>query len=214
MKKNLQFLIMLTIICLSATTIKAQSPDWLWAEKAAGVADEQGNSIAVDSSGNSYVTGYFNSTTITFGSTTLTTAGGYDIFIAKYNANGNVVWAKRAGGSGDEGGYGIAVDGSGNSYVTGYFNSSSITFDTITLTGAGGNDMFIAKYDSSGNVMWAKSAGGSNNDIGNGIAVNSSGISYITGNFTSSSITFGSTTLTNASNDTSDIFIAKYDANG
>ncbi len=187
----------------------------VWAKRAGGSDDDEGESIAVDGSGNSYVIGFFGSASLTFGITTLINAGAsYDMFIVKYDVGGNVLWAKRAGGAGNEYGSGIAVDGSGNSFVTGYFNSSSFTFDTTTLTTAGTLDIFIVKYDSSGNVVWAKSAGGGFQDVGTSIAVDGSGNSYATGYFGSSSITFGTTTLTNVTSGYADIFIVKYDAGG
>ena len=97
----------------------------------AGRGDEYGRgfSIGVDGFGNSYVTGFFEGSA-TFGpgeanQTTLTSAGGFDIFVAKYDSSGALQWAKRAGGTDLEVGVGIAVDGFGNSYVTGYFTGSA-----------------------------------------------------------------------------------------
>ena len=185
------------------------SGNWLWAKNARESPYDYGHGIAVDASGNSYVTGYFSGTA-TFGSTTLTSSGGADIFVAKLDSSGNWLWANNAGGTSDECGNGIAVDASGNSYVTGYFYDSA-TFGSTTLTNNGVYDIFIAKLDSSGNWLWAKNAGGSSNDSGNGIAVDASGNSYVTGYFYDSA-TFGSTTLTN--NGVYDIFIAKLDSSG
>ena len=136
------------------------------AKSAEGTYYDYGRSIAVDANGNSYVTGYFYSSTITFGLTTLTNSGVYsDIFVVKYDSSGNVVWAKNTGGTNEDKGYGIAVDAIGNSYVTGWFSSSTITFGSTTLTNSGSDDIFVVKYDSSGNVMRAKSAGGTSNDL-------------------------------------------------
>ncbi|HRD00902.1 MAG TPA: SBBP repeat-containing protein, partial [Candidatus Syntrophosphaera thermopropionivorans] len=185
--------------------------NWLWAKKAGGSSPDFGNGIAVDASGNSYVTGYFGGTTATFGSTTLTTNGGYDIFVAKLDSNGNWVWAKNAGGGSPDFGYGIAVDASGNSYVTGYFQSPNAYFDSTTLTNSGSDDIFVAKLDSNGNWVWANKAGANKGDYGYSIAVDASGNSYVTGYFDTSA-TFGLTTLT--SNGSSDIFIAKLDSSG
>ena len=179
----------------------------VWAKGAGGSALDDGNSIAVDGSGNVYVTGFYTNSSITFGTTTLTNAGGNDVFLVKYDANGNVVWAKSAGGSNNEVGWGLAVESSGNSYITGHFESSSISFGTTTLSNAGSSDIFVVMYDASGNVVWAKSEGNTGSDWTNGIAVDGSGTSYVTGAFLSSAITFNSTTLTNAGS--SDFFIAK-----
>ena len=125
----------------------------LWAKSAVGIDSDRGYSVTTDASGNVYVTGSFDSPTITFGTTTLTNAGttGYsDMFIAKYDAAGNVLWAKSEGSTSYDEGYSVATDASGNVYVMGYFYSPTITFGTTTLTNAGSVDMFIAKYDGTG----------------------------------------------------------------
>src|SRR5690606_8330373 len=122
---------------------------------------------------------------------------------------------KSADGIYGDGGYGISTDANGNVLVTGFFGSPSITFGSTTLTNAsstGKDELFIVKYDPNGNVLWAKSAGGINGDWGNSISTDANGNVLLTGYFSSSSITFGSTTLTNAGS--YDIFIAKYDSSG
>ncbi|HWY39105.1 MAG TPA: T9SS type A sorting domain-containing protein, partial [Bacteroidia bacterium] len=88
------------------------------------------------------------STTVPFGSTTLTNAGSNDIYVAKYDASGNALWAKSVGGSLDDRGNAISLDAYANAYVTGYFASSSVAFGSAILTNAGGNDVFLAKLDS------------------------------------------------------------------
>ena len=184
----------------------------LWAKKAGGSSGEMVNSIAVDGSGNSFITGDFASPSITFGTTTLTNVGSNDIFIAKYDAAGNALWANSAGGSNGESGQSIRVDGSGNSFITGKYQSSSITFGSTTLTNAGvlKDDIFIAKYRASGNVLWAAGAGGIESDGAKAIALDGSGNYYVAGSFQSLSITLGTTTLTNAGPGSSDVFIVKY----
>src|SRR4051812_3508112 len=87
--------------------------------------------ISTDANGNSYITGAFYSPTLKFGTTTLTRSGTStsfaDLFIAKYDPSGNVLWAKSIGGTGEEQGTGISLDANGNCYVSGFFNSASIT---------------------------------------------------------------------------------------
>ncbi len=190
----------------------AQVPDWLWAKSAGGTDLDDGYSVAVDSYGNVFVTGYFSSPVITFGSYTLTNAGYGDMFLAKYDANGNVLWAKSAGGTDFDDGYSVAVDSYGNVFVTGVFVSPTLTFGSNTLINAGCRDIFIAKYDASGNVLWAKSAGGIDLDDGYSVAVDTYGNVFVTGYFSSPVITFGSYTLTNAGG--GDMFLTKYDASG
>ncbi len=187
----------------------------VWAKSIGGSANESGNGIATDASGNSYITGYYASSSLTFGSTTLTNTGGLDFFTVKYDASGNALWAKSGTGASNEVGNGVKLDASGNIHVVGSYNSSSFTIGTTTLPLSGYDDIFTVKYDGSGNALWAKKAGGSNNDIGSAICVDSYGNSFITGYFSSSTIAFGSTTLTNnGSSGTNDIYVAAYDASG
>lgn len=101
-------------------------------------------------------------------------------------------WATRAGGSDSDQGLNIATDGPGNSYVTGTF-SGTATFgedeaNETELSAAGGFDIFVAKYDRHGQLLWATRAGGIGRDDGNGIATNSHGDSYVTGIFSGTAI--------------------------
>ncbi|HOL33357.1 MAG TPA: SBBP repeat-containing protein, partial [Candidatus Syntrophosphaera thermopropionivorans] len=201
---------LIVLLLLSCVFIFAQLSPWLWAQKAGGTGEDSGHSIAVDASGNSYVTGGFEGTAI-FGSTTLESSGSQDIFVTKLDNRGNWLWAKKAGGTDSDYGYGIAVDASGNSYVIGCFYSATATFGSTTLTGNGYNNIFVAKLDSSGNWLWAKNAKESPYDYGHGIDVDASGNSYVTGYFYNS-VTFGSTTLTSSGG--ADIFVAKLDSSG
>ncbi len=182
----------------------------LWARSAGGTSGlDWGTGIAVDAAGNSYVTGWYTGVA-TFGSFTLTEAGSNDIFLAKYDANGTVLWARSAGGTMQERAYGIAVGAAGDSYVTGFYNGTA-TFGSFQLTSTGESDIFVAKYDGSGNVLWARSGGGPSFDNGNSIGTDDAGNSYVTGEITATS-TFGSFMITSAGE--RDIFVAKYDTGG
>lgn len=205
MKNKILFFI--TTLLLSSLFANAQHFEWV--QQAGGIFIESGNGIVADASGNIYITGYFGDIA-TFGNKNLTSAGSSDVFIAKYNAEGQVVWAQRDGGSNIEYGEGIAIDASGNIYITGYFHNTT-TFGSTTLTSAGGIDVFIAKYDANGNILWAKKAGDSEDDLGLAIAADASGNIYITGIFKGTT-TFGGTTL--KSSGKTDVFIAKIDTNG
>ncbi len=143
---------------------KSIEPFWSWAERAGGSSNDYGYGIAVDSSGNAFVTGYFRGSSADFGSTTLNSSGASDVFVAKLDSSGNWLWAERAGGSSADYGSGIAVDSSGNAYVTGFFRSPSADFGSTTLNSSGAYDVFVAKLDSSGNWLWAERAGGSSNE--------------------------------------------------
>ncbi|HKR06258.1 MAG TPA: T9SS type A sorting domain-containing protein, partial [Bacteroidia bacterium] len=166
--------------------------------------------ISSDGAGNCYITGYFNGTSCMFGSTILLNAGANDIFVVKYNPSGNVVWAKRAGGTHFDLGMGIRTDANGNSYITGFFRGTAY-FDNFTLFSANDPEIFVAKYDSSGNVLWAKSAGGSDVDNSNAIGIDAQGNCYIGGNFFSANAYFDIIVLPNSNLSTfpSEVFVAK-----
>jgi len=185
----------------------------LWAKSAGGAGADGGYGVAVDAFGNVCITGYFSSSPFMIGAFTFTNAGGDDIFIAKYDSAGNVLWAKSAGGTSYDDAYSISSDSSGNVFITGIFDSPLLTFGSYTLNNAGGHDIFLAKYDSSGNVLWAKSAGGTSDDFGYHIATDASGNVYLTGYYNSSSITFGSFTFTNAGIG-DNAFLIKYNSSG
>ena len=136
----------------------------------------------------------------------------FDFFIVKYDTSGNVLWVKSAGGTGNDVSNGVCTNASGNVFITGYFDSPTITFGTTTLTNINAaNDIFIVKYDASGNVLWAKSAGGAGSDVSSGVSIDASGNVIITGGFGSPSISFGTALLTNTKTtvNSMDIFIAK-----
>jgi Beta-propeller repeat len=199
----------LSLILVTACSSNDQSELVKWAVSAGGTQNDSGWAIAVDSTGNIYVTGRFEGTA-TFGSTTLTSKGDEDIFVARVDNSGKALWVVSAGGTGVDRGSSIAVDASGSSYVTGWFEGTA-TFGSATLTSKGDAEVFVAKLDSGGKFVWAVSAGGTASEIGNSIAVDGSGNSYITGGFEGTA-TFGSTTLT--SKEWTDIFVAKLDSGG
>jgi len=198
------------------------SGNLLWAKAMGGTSDDFCVSITTDASGNVYTTGYFEETADfdpSAGTTNLTSAGEYDIFIQKLDASGNLLWAKAMGGTSYDEGWSITTDASGNVYTTGSFQGTA-DFDpssgTTNLTSAGGYDIFIQKLDASGNLVWAKTMGGTSHDFGYSITTDASGNVYTTGYFRGTAdfdpSTTGTTNLTSAGS--GDIFIQKLDASG
>ncbi len=186
--------------------------NWLWAQKAGGISDDCGWEIAVDSNGNCYVIGNFFESA-TFGTTILESSGSSDIFVAKLDNDGSWLWIKTAGGEDNDFRVGIDIntDNNGNIYITGYFQGD-VSFDSTTLSSKGNYfDIFVAKLDNDGNWLWAKQAGGDNNDFSKEIMTDIVGNSSITGTF-SGNATFGSTTLSSVGE--TDIFVAKLSSNG
>ncbi|MCX6410212.1 MAG: hypothetical protein NT143_07230, partial [Actinobacteria bacterium] len=135
----------------------APAPGVSWATKAGGTGNDYGNDISALPDGSSIVTGYFQGTA-TFGSTTLISAGGNDVFTAKMNADGTWAWATNAGGTGYDYGKAISALPDGSSIVTGYF-ADTATFGSTTLTSAGIYDVFTAKMNADGTWAWATKAG-------------------------------------------------------
>lgn len=197
---------MTLIIC---TICSAQNYQWAVGE--GGILEDKALGITTDDLGNVYVTGFFKSTAA-FGSTTFTSAGVADIFLAKYDSAGNLLWAKQFGGISNDIGYDVATDASGNCYLTGSFRQTA-TFGSIILqsTGSDGNyDAFLLKTDAQGNVLWAKKGGGADWDEARGLALTGNQI-YITGLFTGPA-TFGSFTVED--NDGQDVYVACYTTDG
>ncbi|MFA4853641.1 MAG: SBBP repeat-containing protein [Bacteroidales bacterium] len=188
----------------------------IWTKRVGGSEEDVVNSIIADNFGNIYITGNFSSPTIIFDTITLINSNNpfLDIFVAKYDSVGNIKWAKRAGSSDNEEALNLTSDLAGNIYVVGEFWGLTITFDSITLVKTGGIDLFVTKYDSTGNVIWAKGIGGNDIDVGYSITSDTSDGIYITGAFRSHLIVFGNDTLTNIGYGIEDIFIAKYDTAG
>jgi len=157
-----------------------------------GNVSDIGRAIAVDATGNAYVTGSTNSSTATFPTTVgaFDTAqnGGLDAFVTKLNAAGSaLVYSTVLGGSGDDQGFGIAVDGTNRAYVTGVTDSGAGTpFPTIAgsfdTTGNGATDAFVTRLDNAGATLEYSTFLGSNAaDQGNGIAVDAANRAYVTG---------------------------------
>jgi uncharacterized delta-60 repeat protein len=192
-----------------------------WAKRAGSAAyTDLGAAISVFSDDSIAVTGYFYGYA-TFGpgednETVLSSAGGYDVFIARYNPDGTLHWARRAGGVGSDGGYGISVLSDDSIAVGGWFEFSAKFGkgeDNETVFSSAGNyDVFTARYNPDGTLNWAKRAGGTGWDSGRAVSVLSDDSIAATGYFTGTA-TFGP----NEENETAlssagsyDVFIARY----
>ncbi len=177
-----------------------------------GSSSDQINSVASTSDGGVIAGGYFQSNTIQVGSEKLTSNGSRDGIIIKYDAEGEVEWAKSIGGSSSDIIYSVASTSDGGAIAGGYFQSSTIQVGSETLTNSTSySDGIIIKYDAEGEVEWAKSIGGSSHDYIYSVASTSDG-GYIAGGFFISTIQIENVTLT--SNGSEDGLIIKYDAEG
>ena len=152
-----------------------------WVKQGEGSAAELSFRVAVSPSGESVITGRFNSPVCRFDSQSLTNSGALDLFVAKYDTDGNLLWARRDGGTADDWGNGVAISESGDIYVTGFFKGTS-QFDSYSLTNASGTsywNLFLAKYNAAGEVVWARQERGTGNNYGNDLACDSSGNVYL-----------------------------------
>ena len=174
--------------------------NFLWARPLTGsLGRRSAFCVRTDPAGNVYVGGVFEGTT-TIGSTTLSSAGGLDIFLAKFDNNGGFLWARSGGGPGTDvigGGMvdtngkisppgsfgGMSVDTNGNVYLPGTFEGVA-NISGVALTSAGGADALLAKYNRNGDLVWVVRAGGTNDDYGAGTTVDSAGNPFLVGSIT------------------------------
>lgn len=207
---------------LSILPLKAQV-ELNWVKSFNGVGNDLGTSITVDRFGNVYTIGYFTGVVdfdpdVSTYNLSADSNWNADIFISKLDSNGSFKWAKSIGGKGTDIGWSSTVDYDGNIYFSGYFKDT-VDFDPDTtvfnLISNAGDDVFICKLDFNGDFVWAKSFGGSNNDNGLSITIDTLGNIYTTGYF------FGTvdfdpspSTYNLTSAGSLDVFILKLDVDG
>ncbi len=219
MKTSILFIVLLAFIGLS---VNAQN--WAWERVSNGtnnVHEVYTFGTTTDFAGNVYITGKFLSSNLKLGNLTLynhdtLTSLMSDMFLAKYDPNGNVIWAVSAGGDDNDCGNAVTTDAQGNVIITGRFRSKYLAFGTDTLWNARHwmFDCFIVKYDSNGNYLWAKRAGGGDDENGLAVSTDHVGNVYVGGTFKSNTINFGNYTYANADSGYDDIFLVKMAPNG
>eukprot|EP01041_Mallomonas_annulata_P005482 gene5482-11029_t len=191
-----------------------------WATYYGGSGDDKCHSMTLDASGNVYLAGWtLSSSGIATAGTHLTTfPGNATGFVAKFDNAGNRIWGTYCGGTlSDYGGYGLAVDGSGNVFMSGYTES----VNGIATAGAhqtsfagGGFDIFLQKFNSSGVRLWGTYYGGTTGEEANQIATDAAGNVYLAGG-TSSATGIASASVHQGSiGGASDAFLAKFNGSG
>ncbi|MDA0206337.1 MAG: SBBP repeat-containing protein [Acidobacteria bacterium] len=211
--------VLLSILLSQVVPLHGQ--DTVWAKSMGGTDFEQGTGVAVDAAGTVYTTGHFRGT-VDFnpgpGVFNLTSAGSEDIFFTRTDSAGNFAGALRIGGVGADYAHGLTTDAIGNIYITGIFEGT-VDFDLgasiAPRTSAGGSDVFVAKYESIGRLIWARRFGGPGSDAGRDLLIDDDGNVYITGSF-EGLVDFdpGSGTSVRLSNGSADIFVSKLDSAG
>ncbi len=197
-------------------TTQAMTPDVVgqgasarWARGVGGVDDDYGWSVATDAARNVYVAGYC-AALARVGPSNFMSHGGSDIFLTKYDHNGNPLWARRAGGATNDQGRAVITDAAGGVYLAGHFRGAG-TFGASNIVSRGADDLFLSKLNASGDWLWTSTAGGTNIDEGRSIAIDGAGNCYVTGVFFGSA-GFGTNVVT--SRGQSDVVIAKTSAGG
>ncbi|MDI3527883.1 MAG: large repetitive protein [Tenuifilum sp.] len=184
----------------------------LWIRKGGSTLDDQLHSLKVYDN-YTYIIGYIQGagtidSTATLQSSQFQTVGSNDIFLAKYNLEGRLIWKRTIGSTGDDVGYGLNVYN--NILVaTGYF-SNSIDFNLNTVTSGGGVDAGFFVFDVESNAVLANSVSGTLEDRGQGVALDTDYNVYLGGYFTSPTLTVGTNTLTNSASTYNDLFLTKY----
>ncbi len=208
--RSLAVLLTLMFACPSSTLF-AQVPDWVWNKTSNTGNGSSATAVSVAKNGDIIVVGDFSSGSLSFGGDTLYGFNG-SVFLVRFDASGNLVWFRQTG-LGSCNLKAMTLDASGNIAITGSFTAPTLRFGTTTLTLSGTKDVFLAKFDSLGSPLWAKSAASSGGAEGTGICADASGNIGITGNFTDA-VTFGSNNLTRMPGSLIDVFTVKYSPSG
>jgi PKD repeat protein len=178
----------------------------LWSRRFGATMTDVGNAVAVDASGNVVVTGYYSGT-VDFGGSPLVSAGGWDVFVAKYGTDGNHLWSRRYGSTSTDQGTGIAIGAGGDVVVTGSFNGTVDFGGGPLSTPNAASDVFVVAYTAAGAHHWSKSFG----DVGGSVSTDGNGNVTLTGSFQGTA-SFGGASLTSAGS--LDIFVAQYRGDG
>lgn len=222
MNLSLRKVLLPALALFSCTDIAAQGVGLEWAKHFGGTSYDQGNAIAVDNDRNVYVAGYFNGTASFNTATDLVSNGGSDMFVAKLDWSGATQWVKHFGGTGSDAAVALKLDAQNNIYITGYFsdevdfNPGGTTPYTLTAAAGGGSDIFVAKLDNTGTVVWAKGMdGATGSDEGRALALDAAGNIHTTGVFYGT-VDFdpGSGTQNLTAAGSSEVFVSKLNNNG
>jgi len=186
------------------------SGNHLWSHGFGGTDYDNAPSIAVDASGNVVMAGNFRSTLDLGGETFIATDGDWDVFLAKFDSNGNHLWSKSFGDGDTQLTFAVAVDASDNIIWTGHF-FQTIDFGGGVLTSTSGYDMYIAKFDRDGNHIWSKSYGRTGWELSTNLATDATGNAVVAGRF-DGTVDFGGGVLTTAGG--GDVFLVKFNPDG
>jgi hypothetical protein len=200
----------------SGAGIAPASPALTFSTYLGGGGVDGGNSIAVDSAGNSYVVGFTDSINFPLANASQNSYGGgqQDVFVAKFNPAGGLLYSTYLGGDGQDSGTGIAVDVQGNAYITGFTTSANFpTRNALQPERRGPFDAFVAKLDPAGALAYSTYLGGSAGEHGSSVAVDSSGNIYVAGITQSHDFPLANA-FQGLYGGTSDVYVARLNAAG
>ena len=186
-----------------------------WVNDIGGSGDSKATGMITDKQNNIYVSGYFSGT-VDFdpspgGIKNLTSAGGYDMYVAKYTTSGTLLWAVAMGGNALDQVNNMTVDNNGNPTVIGQYQSATLQAGSLSFTNSGGDDIIIVHLDTNGNIIWGKSIGGVDTDRGEEVNADENGNLIVTAIF-QSTISLDGNTLT--AQNGFNALIAKFDISG
>lgn len=181
----------------------------VWGKGFAAVGSQTGTAMTTDGAGNVVVSGTFTNT-VDFGGGSLQPGTGITQFLAKLDTDGNHIWSRRVADAPDIFSADIAIDASLNIYVTGQVDGPA-AFDDRVLDGEGGNDAWVAKFDSVGEYIWARRFGNFNDQAANSLVVSPDGFVVVGGGYTGV-IQPGSSSIASAGGE--DGFLVAYSAAG
>jgi hypothetical protein len=197
------------------------SGNHLWTKRMGGVGEDLGQGLVVDGQGRSFLTGSFSGEVDWHPGTSsarLTSAGGRDAFLARYDASGAFEWVGRIGGPFNDIGSSLAIDGLGNLYLTGSYNGEADfdpEADTAFLRNGDNEAMFLAKYEPSGRFTWVRGLTGRGDSDGSDVAFDGKEGLMVSGNF-SGNVLFdkGGKSESHTGKGIRDVFLARYDTAG
>ena len=177
---------LLVVLCFATWHAQAQVPTFTSVQTAGGTRPNSGNAVAVDAAGNTYVAGSFGfdqfGGTLNLTTTNLVSAGDSDGFVAKFNSQGECLWARQIAGLQKDDAYDVVVRSDGSILITGEFLGTNSIGNT-TLISHGGFDIFLAAFNSAGDLLWARAIGGTLDDFAIALAPAASGSAIFTGSF-------------------------------
>ncbi|MCE9607056.1 MAG: hypothetical protein K8U03_19395 [Planctomycetia bacterium] len=179
-------IVIVVSLIIMMTTLESEAADpetppaFAWTVSGGGKLSDKVRGVCFDSEGNVFLAGE-TTEGAKFAGVDIPAAAGMNFFLAKLDADGKRLWVRSGGGSLIDRAYGVATDREGNCYVTGHYQSPDADFDGVNLPQRGTYDIFVAKYDRDGKLLWIQTGGGAGYDYGHGIAIDGRGDVIVTG---------------------------------